>query len=49
MTCGRDDNLNEKLAALWLEREVEKFIVEEAVMLDEWRLAWHQGGEKPAP
>ena len=38
MTSGRDDNLNEKLAALLLEREVEKFIVEEAVMLDEWRL-----------
>jgi p-cumate 2,3-dioxygenase subunit beta len=38
MSSGRDDNLNEKLAALLLEREVEKFIVEEAVMLDEWRL-----------
>ena len=38
MTSGRDDSLNEKLAALLLEREVEKFIVEEAVMLDEWRL-----------
>jgi p-cumate 2,3-dioxygenase beta subunit len=38
MTSGRDDSLNEKLAALLLEREVEKFIVEEAAMLDEWRL-----------
>jgi p-cumate 2,3-dioxygenase subunit beta len=38
MSSGRDDSLNEKLAALLLEREVEKFIVEEAVMLDEWRL-----------
>ena len=38
MTSGRDDSLNEQLAALLLEREVEKFIVEEAVMLDEWRL-----------
>ena len=38
MTSERDDSLNEKLAALLLEREVEKFIVDEAAMLDEWRL-----------
>ena len=38
MTSRHDSSLNEKLAALLLEREVEKFIVEEAAMLDEWRL-----------
>jgi p-cumate 2,3-dioxygenase beta subunit len=38
MTCGRDDRLDEKLAALLLERELEDFIVQEAAMLDEWRL-----------
>ena len=38
MTSRRDDHLNEKLAALLLEREVEGFIVREAAMLDEWRL-----------
>jgi p-cumate 2,3-dioxygenase subunit beta len=38
MTSRRDDHLNEKLAALLLEREVEDFIVREAALLDEWRL-----------
>ena len=38
MSPGRNDSLNEKLTALLLEREVEKFILEEAAMLDEWRL-----------
>lgn len=38
MTSDLDPRLNEKLAALLLEREVEKFIIEEAAMLDEWRL-----------
>jgi p-cumate 2,3-dioxygenase beta subunit len=38
MTVGRDDSLNEKLAALLLEREVEDFLVREAALLDEWRL-----------
>jgi len=38
MTVGRDDSLNEKLAALLLEREVENFLVREAALLDEWRL-----------
>ncbi len=38
MTSGRDDSLDEKLAALLLEREVENFIVREAALLDEWRL-----------
>ena len=38
MTPGQDPNPSEKLAALLLEREVEKFIIEEAAMLDEWRL-----------
>lgn len=38
MTPGHDPNISEKLAALLLEREVEKFIIEEAAMLDEWRL-----------
>jgi p-cumate 2,3-dioxygenase beta subunit len=38
MTYGRDYNLDEKLAALLLEREVEDFIVQEAAILDEWRL-----------
>ena len=38
MTAGRDDSLDEKLAALLLEREVEDFLVREAALLDEWRL-----------
>src|SRR5262249_57529693 len=38
MTVGRNDSLNEKLAALLLEREVEDFLVREAALLDEWRL-----------
>ena len=38
MTVGRDNSLNEKLAALLLEREVEDFLVREAALLDEWRL-----------
>ncbi|HSF57601.1 MAG TPA: aromatic-ring-hydroxylating dioxygenase subunit beta [Candidatus Binatia bacterium] len=38
MTSRRDDHLNEKLAALLLQREVEDFIVREAALLDEWRL-----------
>jgi p-cumate 2,3-dioxygenase beta subunit len=38
MTAGRDDRLDEKLAALLLEREVEDFLVREAALLDEWRL-----------
>jgi p-cumate 2,3-dioxygenase subunit beta len=38
MTFRRDNHLNEKLAALLLEREVEDFIVREAALLDEWRL-----------
>jgi p-cumate 2,3-dioxygenase beta subunit len=38
MTSGRDDHLNEKYAALLLEREVEDFVVREAALLDEWRL-----------
>ena len=38
MTSPHDDHLNEKLAALLLEREVEEFIVREAALLDEWRL-----------
>jgi p-cumate 2,3-dioxygenase beta subunit len=38
MTSRGDDHLDEKLAALLLEREVEDFIVGEAALLDEWRL-----------
>jgi p-cumate 2,3-dioxygenase subunit beta len=38
MTARRDDSLDEKLAALLLEREVEDFLVREAALLDEWRL-----------
>jgi p-cumate 2,3-dioxygenase beta subunit len=38
MTSGRADHLNEKFAALLLEREVEDFVVREAALLDEWRL-----------
>src|SRR4029453_8615492 len=38
MTSGGDDNLNEKLATLLWERGGEKFIVEEALVLGEWRL-----------
>src|SRR5262249_40784132 len=38
MTGGRDDSLNEKLAALLLGREVEDFLVREAALLGGWRL-----------
>jgi len=38
MTAGRDDSLDQRLAALLLEREVENFLVREAALLDEWRL-----------
>jgi p-cumate 2,3-dioxygenase beta subunit len=38
MTAARDDRLDEKLATLLLEREVEDLIVREAALLDEWRL-----------
>jgi p-cumate 2,3-dioxygenase subunit beta len=38
MTATRGDRLDEKLATLLLEREVEDFIVREAALLDEWRL-----------
>jgi p-cumate 2,3-dioxygenase beta subunit len=38
MTATRADRLDEKLAALFLQREVEDFIVREATLLDEWRL-----------
>src|SRR4029450_3218436 len=38
MTAGRDDSLDETLAALLLEREEEAFLVREAALLDEWRL-----------
>jgi p-cumate 2,3-dioxygenase beta subunit len=38
MTSRHDDHLNEKLATLLLQREVEDFIVREAAILDEWRL-----------
>src|SRR5215475_16062770 len=38
MSVGRDDSLNEKLAALLLEREVGDFLVREAALLDEWQL-----------
>lgn len=38
MASGRDDGLDEKIAKLLLEREVEDFIVREAALLDEWRL-----------
>jgi p-cumate 2,3-dioxygenase beta subunit len=38
MTSGRDDKRDDRLAALLLAREVEDFIVQEAAMLDEWRL-----------
>jgi p-cumate 2,3-dioxygenase subunit beta len=38
MMSKRNDSLDEKLAALLLEREVESFIFAEASMLDEWRL-----------
>src|ERR1043166_591701 len=37
MTSKRED-LDDRLAALLLQREVEDFIVHEAAMLDEWRL-----------
>jgi hypothetical protein len=35
MTAGRDDSLDQRLAALLLEREVENFLVREAALLDE--------------
>jgi len=38
MSSGHDDGLDQKVAALLLEREVENFIVQEAALLDEWRL-----------
>jgi p-cumate 2,3-dioxygenase subunit beta len=38
MTSQRDDHLDEKFAALLLQREVEDFIAREAALLDEWRL-----------
>jgi len=38
MTSGQGNKLDEKLATLLLEREVEDFIVCEAALLDEWRL-----------
>jgi p-cumate 2,3-dioxygenase beta subunit len=38
MTSKRDGHLDEKVAALLLEREVEDFLVQEAALLDEWRL-----------
>ena len=38
MSSGRDDDRDQKVAALLLEREVESFIVQEAALLDEWRL-----------
>ena len=38
MSLPRDDSLEEKLARLLLERQVEDFIVREAALLDEWRL-----------
>ncbi len=38
MMSKRDDSLDQRLAALLLEREVENFLVREAALLDEWRL-----------
>ena len=38
MTSEPGKNLDEKIAKLLLEREVEDFIVREAAVLDEWRL-----------
>jgi len=38
MTSEPGKNLDEKIAKLLLEREVEVFITREAVVLDEWRL-----------
>jgi p-cumate 2,3-dioxygenase beta subunit len=38
MSSGHDDGLDQKVAALLLEREVENFIVQEAALLDVWRL-----------
>lgn len=38
MTGKNSDGFEEKVATLLLEREVEKFIVREAALLDEWRL-----------
>ena len=34
----RGDNVDKKIAKLFLEREVEDFIAREAALLDEWRL-----------
>jgi p-cumate 2,3-dioxygenase subunit beta len=38
MTSAGGDNLDQKLAALLLEREVQDFVAREAALLDEWRL-----------
>ena len=38
MTSEPGKNLDEKIAKLLLEREVEDFIIREATVLDEWRL-----------
>jgi p-cumate 2,3-dioxygenase subunit beta len=38
MTGKGNDDLEERFAALLLEREVEKFIIREAALLDQWRL-----------
>src|SRR5437899_4143646 len=38
MMSKRDDSLDQRLAALLLEREVENFLVREVALLDEWRL-----------
>jgi p-cumate 2,3-dioxygenase subunit beta len=38
MTGKGNDDLEERFAALLLEREVERFIVREAALLDQWRL-----------
>ena len=38
MMSKRDDSLDQRLAALLLEQEVENFLVREAALLDEWRL-----------
>jgi p-cumate 2,3-dioxygenase subunit beta len=38
MMSKRDDSLDQRLAALLLEREMEDFLVREAALLDEWRL-----------
>jgi p-cumate 2,3-dioxygenase beta subunit len=38
MTSENNDGFEDKIATLLLEREVEKFIIREAALLDEWRL-----------